>query len=530
MIQALRHSARLFRAVGVLARYDALVPHEFADSVPGSVKILGRVVRLWPLRNSPDDDLDPETPAGDRLTAAIHSLGPSFIKLGQVLATRPDILGPDLANALTRLQDRLPPFSTAQAKAVIEEELGSPVDSLFAQFGEPVAAASIAQVHKARLRDGTNGKAQTQTVAVKILRPGIETAFKKELDALTWGARLIERFKPSLKRLEPVKLLETLRRSVELEMDLRLEAAAACELGENNAGRDQFRVPLVNWQLTSKRVMTLGWIDGISLGDRDALIRAGHDPISLAQNLMEVFLRQALNDGFFHADLHPGNLFVDEDGHIVAVDFGIMGRLDFQTRRYFAEILLGFLTRDYTRLANVHFEAEYIPPSQSKDAFGQALRSIGEPIFGRDASGISIARLLAQLLQITKVFDMHLQPQLVLLQKTMVVVEGVARTLDPHLDIWKISQPIVEAWMERELGPEARLRETAEDVVSIGRSLSQLPETLRKAATISAEGVHLHRDTVEALARAETAQSTSLRVAVWVGAAALALIAAATIF
>ncbi len=528
MIRALRHSARLFRAVSVLARYDALVPHEFADSVPRSVKTLGRLVRLWPLRNSPDADLDPETPVGERLTAAIHSLGPSFIKLGQLLATRPDILGPDLAKALTRLQDRLPPFSTAKAKTVIEEELGSPVDSLFVEFGEPVAAASIAQVHKARLRDGTNGK--IQTVAVKILRPGIEAAFKKELDALTWGARLIERFKPSLKRLEPVKLLKTLRGSVELEMDLRLEAAAASELGENNAGRDQFRVPLVNWQLTSKRVMTLGWIDGISLGDREALIHAGHDPVSLAQNLMEAFLVQALNDGFFHADLHPGNLFVDEDGHIAAVDFGIMGRLDFQTRRYFAEILLGFLTRDYTGLANVHFAAGYILPSQSKDAFGQALRSIGEPIFGRDASDISMARLLAQLLQITEVFDMHLQPQLVLLQKTMVVVEGVARTLDPHLDIWKISQPIVETWMERELGPEARLRETAEDVVSIGRSLSQLPETLRKAATISAEGVRLHPDTVEALGRAETARNTSLRIAVWVGAAALAVIAAAIIF
>ncbi len=534
MFQALRHSVRLLKAMRVLAQYDALVPHEFSDRIPASVKVFGKVARLWPGGHTKDEDLTPDASAGERLTAALHSLGPSFIKLGQFLATRPDILGPDLAHDLKRLQDRLPPFSMAEARRAVEAEFNKPVDELFSKFENPVAAASIAQVHRASLSGVTQTDEPGCDVAVKILRPGIETAFEKDLAALDWAAQLAERYKPSLRRLEPVKLLKTLRASVEMEMDLRLEAAAASELAEKNAGRVHFGVPAINWQLTSQRVMTLDWVDGIPLGDRATLVSEGHAPDVLAQNLMEVFLTQALDDGFFHADLHPGNLFVDKDGRIVAVDFGIMGRLDFQTRRYLAEILLGFLTRDYESLAEVHFDAGFVPASQSKDAFSQALRSIGEPIFGRDASEISMARLLAQLFQVTEIFDMHLQPQLVLLQKTMVVVEGVARDLDPHLDIWRVSHPIVENWMAQQLGPEARFREAAEGAASIGRSLSQLPETLRKAeniaAMVSADGLRLHPDTAEAIAQADTAQNASLRVGVWIGAAALTVIAVATIF
>jgi ubiquinone biosynthesis protein len=534
MFKTLRYAARLLRAGRVLAQYDALVPHELADTIPPSVRTLGRLARFWPARNLPDAQLEPDAPAGERLAAALHSLGPSFIKLGQFLATRPDILGLDLANALKRLQDRLPPFSMAEARAAVEKEFGKPIASLFEEFGEPVAAASIAQVHKARLTPTVGDNGQNRQVAVKILRPNIEAAFKEDLGALVWAANLVEWHKPSLKRLEPVRLIETLRASVEMEMDLRLEAAAASELAEKNIGRQHFRVPSINWQLTSQRVITMDWVDGVALGNRAALVDAGHAPETLARSLMEVFLTQALEDGFFHADLHPGNLFVDARGRMVAVDFGIMGRLDPQTRRYLANILLGFLMRDYEGLAEVHFDAGYVPASQSKAAFVQALRSIGEPIFGREASEISMARLLAQLFQVTEVFNMHLQPQLVLLQKTMVVVEGVARTLDPHLDFWEVTQPIVESWMTVQLGPEARLKEAAAGAVSLGQTLSQLPDTLRKAenitAMVSAEGLRLHPESAEAIAEAETARNTSLRVAIWIGAAALTVIAAATIF
>ena len=523
MFHSIKNALHLIKAAATLARYDALVPHEFATSIPLSVRMGAKLARLWPVPNSPrDKDLKDARP-GQRLASALTTLGPTYIKLGQFLATRPDIIGAELADDLKQLQDDLPPFSNELAKTMVAQELGHSAATLFSDFGPPLAAASIAQVHKARL------KGSDQAVAVKILRPDIEAIFERELEAFAWGARLLERIKPELKRLEPVKLVNTLRESVTLEMDLRLEAAAASEMAERNQDRDIFVVPNVDWQHTSQRILTSEWIDAIPLGDLEALRTQGHDLEQLAQTVVQTFLQHALFDGFFHADMHQGNLFVDMQGRLVAVDFGIMGRLDKASRRYLAEILFGFLTRNYEHLADVHFDAGYVSADQSRDAFAQSLRSVGEPIHGRPASEISMARLLAQLFQVTDVFNMHLQPQLVLLQKTMVVVEGVARDLNPQLDIWETSRPIVQQWMQDHFSPEARLRDMASTAAALGPSLAKLPETLRTAealtSMVSEEGVRLHPESARAFAQAERERNRPYRFAAWVAALALLIIA-----
>ena len=514
----------------MLAHYDALVPHEFADQIPTSMRWGAKVLRLIPIgRRDRDTDLSNATP-GQRLAAALSTLGPTYIKLGQFLATRPDIIGADLADDLKSLQDRLPPFPMEQAQAILETELGATSDALFSAFEPPMAAASIAQVHQARLKSESG---PDRNVAVKILRPGIEKRFTSEMATFAWTAAKVEAWFPESRRLEPIKLIATLQKSVELEMDLRLEAAAASEMAELNNGRDGFRVPNVDWLNTNQRVLTTEWVDGTPLGNEAALRDAGHDLIDLSHKVVQLFLYHALEDGFFHADMHHGNLFVDRRGNLVAVDFGIMGRLDKATRRYLAEILYGFIMRDYGRLADIHFDAGYISRDQSRDEFAQALRSVGEPIFGRKAADISMARLLAQLFQVTEVFNMHLQPQLVLLQKTMVVVEGVARDLDPNLNIWNISKPVIEEWMHNHLGLEARLRDLAEGAMALAPLAQKLPDLVGHLDAISAvvdhDGLRLHPDTLRAMAREEEKRNASFIRAVWVGALALAITAIAVV-
>ncbi len=534
MFDALRHCARLLTAARVLARYDALVPREFADQVPALVRWAGRVARIWP--TAPGAAMETEPP-GQRLAAALNALGPTYIKLGQFLATRPDIIGEAIARDLQQLQDRLPPFPMHEAKATLASELGRPVDEVFSDFSQPVNAASIAQVHKATTRP-LGDETDSKQVAVKILRPGIEASFHRDMEAFAWLAATAERLRPALKRLEPVKLVATLRESVEMEMDLRLEAAAASEMAENIQGRQGFRVPKVDWLRTSRRVLTAEWIEATPLSDRRALTAQGIDTSALARTVVQTFLTHALFDGFFHADMHQGNLMVDREGDLVAVDFGIMGRLDRDTRAYLAQILFGFLTRDYQKLADIHFDAGYVPANQSRHTFAQALRAVGEPIFGRQAADISMGRLLTQLFQVTEQFDMHLQPQLVLLQKTMVVVEGVARDLDPNLNIWDVSRPIVERWMAEHFNPEAKLRDLATDTLAagqaLGRSLGDLPETVRHiqtlAKTLDGEGLRLHPDTARAIAEASHRRRKSIRAALWTGAAALVLIALAVLW
>jgi len=517
MIHVFSNIRRLLHAARVLSRHDALLPHEYAAQMPSSLVLARRLFAGGP---APDSGEAP----GLRLAHAFESLGPAYIKLGQILATRPDVVGGDVSEALKDLQDRLPPFAAAEARRAVEQALGQPLDALFADFGEPVAAASIAQVHRAATTDDP-----PRRVAVKVLRPGVEAEFARDLSAFAFAARLAERVSKEARRLRLKALVDTLAVSVALELDLRMEAAAASELAESTAGDEDFRVPAVDWSRTECRVLTTEWIEGTPIRDRAALEAAGHDPKRIATLLVRSFLNQALRDGFFHADMHQGNLFVDADGKLVAVDFGIMGRLDHAMRRFMAETLAGFLARDYRRVAEVHFDAGFVPSTHAVETFAQALRAIGEPIFGRTARDVSMARLLQQLFDTTRRFDMELQPQLVLLQKTMVVVEGVARSLDPDFDIWEAARPVIESWMLKQVGPEARLRDAAEGFGALGRLAQHLPELLKNAEVVSAMlaggGLRLHPETVMQIAEAQAARTRHVRVAIWIAAGALGLLA-----
>ncbi len=508
---------RLHHAAHVLAKHDALVPREYLASMPLSVRI---VRRLLGTRERDDKTIAP----GARLAMALESLGPAYVKLGQALATRPDLIGAEVAQALESLQDRLPPFPTDVAKAAVETALGKPLGEMFVAFDEPVAAASIAQVHAAQTTDE-----EPRKVAVKVLRPGIEAQFAKDLSAFAFAARMAERFSAEARRLRFIAVVDTLAVSVAMELDLRMEGAAASELAENTQGDKDFRVPTIDWTRTASRVLTTDWIDGIPIRDPAALEAADHDPKRIATIVVQSFLTQALRDGFFHADMHQGNLFVDGGGCLVAVDFGIMGRLDPAMRRFLAETLGGFLARDYRRVAEVHYGAGFVPRAHPIETFAQALRAIGEPIFGRTARNVSMANLLQQLFDTTWRFDMPLQPQLVLLQKTMVVVEGVARSLDPDFDIWETSRPIVETWMIQQVGPEARLRDMGEGVNALGRLARDLPQLLRNAEIVSTMladgGMRLHPDTVRQIADAQAARTRHVRVAIWIAAAALGVLA-----
>jgi ubiquinone biosynthesis protein len=517
MLDGLRNLGRLLHAARVLAQHDALIPPEYAQNMPPIIRytklILGGRIRAAS-----------DAPAGERLARALESLGPAYIKLGQVLATRPDLIGDEIAGALVTLQDKLPPFATGLARVEVERALGAPLETLFASFGEPIAAASIAQVHRAETTDEL-----ARAVAVKVLRPGVEAEFARDLSAFALAARWGERLFREGRRLRLVAVVDTLATSVAIELDLRMEAAAASELAERTRLDDDFRAPVVDWQRTGSRVLTLEWVDGTPLRDVDALKAAGHDPKSVAVLVVRQFLTHALRDGFFHADMHPGNLFVDAEGRLVAVDFGIMGRLDPLMRRFMAETLAGFLARDYQRVADVHYEAGFVPRRHPIENFAQALRAIGEPVFGRRASSVSMARLLQQLFDTTRRFDMELQPQLVLLQKTMVVVEGVARGLDPEFNIWEASRPVIERWMLEQMGPEARLRDAAEGMGALGRLARELPQLLRNAETISAMlasgGLRLHPETAAQIAQAQVAHTRHVRIAIWIAAGALGVLA-----
>jgi len=528
MASALTNLFRLARAGLVLAQHGVrFVPPGTKTPLP--LKLAHAAT--WPVRviSAP---FQAGKPRERRITDALASLGPSYIKLGQFLATRADLIGPELASDLRHLQDKLPPFSMEEARRAVEEALGGKLEDHFAEFGPPVAAASIAQVHKATVIE--NG--QPRKVAVKILRPGIERRFRRDLDSFYFAARLIERFHVPSRRLRPVAVVDTLARTTQLEMDLRLEAAAISEMAENSADDPDFRVPQVDWRRTARRVLTVEWIDGIPVSDREALLAAGHDLNRLGEIVLRTFLRHAMRDGFFHADMHQGNLFVDEQGRIVAVDFGIMGRLGMKERRFLAEILHGLITRDYERAADVHYWAGYVPPHHPVAVFAQALRAIGEPIHGRTASEISMADLLGQLFAYTEVFDMQTRPELILLQKSMVIVEGVARSLDPNLNLWTTAEPVAREWVEKNYGVSGRLREAGEGAEVLGRILTDLPgiiERLDQGATAFAEmgknGLRLDSETIERIGAAEARQTRWGRAALWVGALSLLAIAAALV-
>jgi ubiquinone biosynthesis protein len=464
----------------------------------------------------------------ERIAKAIERLGPSYVKLGQFLATRPDVVGHEIALDLATLQDRMEKFPMAAAVATIEESLGAPVAELFLSLDEPVAAASIAQVHSGTI--GAEGA--TKRVAVKVIRPGVRRRFNNDLEGFFLAARLQERYIPSSRRLRPAEVAETLAQTTKIEMDLRLEAAALSELGENIASDPGFRVPWVDWRRTGRDVVTMEWIDGVKMSDVEGLRAAGHDPKALAATLIQSFLRHTLRDGFFHADMHPGNLFVEASGTIVAVDFGIMGRLGRKERRFLAEILYGFIRRDFRRVAEVHFEAGYVPGHHDVAAFAQALRAIGEPIHGQPAETISMAKLLTLLFEVTELFDMQTRPELLLLQKTMVVVEGVARTLDPHFNMWKTSEPVVGGWIAENLGPRGMISDAREGVGALMSLARQVPDLAARTERLSREidamaenGLRFDPETANAIGRAEARHTRWGRAALWVIAISAAVIA-----
>lgn len=477
MFSTPRNLLELLRILWVLVRYDALIVF-----FPCSTRFL----RCAKARN-----LD----RGQRLARALEVLGPSFIKLGQALSTRTDLVGEEVADGLGNLRDRLPPFSGSKARAIIEAEFAESVEELFAEFDEnAIAAASIAQVHRARTRDG-------QEVAVKVLRPGIEKAFARDLRLMAWMARLLTRCVPSTRRLKLPEVVATLKDSIAFELDLRFEAAAGAELAASLDPQGKFYVPTVHWSLTRQHVLTLDWVEGIAIHDIEALTKAGHDLNALVAILAQSFFSQVFAHGFFHADLHPGNLFVDARGHIAAVDFGIMGRISLRDRLYLAEIFHGFLEEDFMRVAKAHFAAGYVPSTKSVEQFALACAAIAKPILGRPLNEISAGKLLGQLFTITSTFDMQTQPQLLLLQKNMVLVEAMGRMLAPGSNLWEMARPPIETWVRDNLGPLGKLKAGGLEAAT---AIHELPHLMRQAHSAldnlsDPDGVRLHPATVKAL-------------------------------
>ena len=460
MTTSATHLFRLLKWGRTLARHGALQGIERDPLTPPAVRRLLRVARFG-LRqpNVPD------------YAAALQAIGPAAIKLGQALATRPDLVGDVAAANLMRLQDSLPPAPFAAIRAAIEKGLESPIAALFQSIDEvPVGAASIAQVHKAVTTEG-------RTVAIKVLRPGIEDEFARALETYEWAAMHVERLGGEAARLRPRLVIAHFRQWTRRELDLQREAASASELKETMLAEPGFYIPEIDWRRTAKRVLTLEWIDGIKLTRRDKLIEAGHDPKALATILIRAFLRQAVVDGFFHADLHQGNLFALPDGRLAAIDFGIMGRIDRRARMWLAEILYGLITGNYQRVAEIHFEAQYVPGHHNVAEFATALRAVGEPIRGLPVKEISVGRMLEGLFSITRDFDMQTQPHLLLLQKTMVMEEGVATALDPDVNMWEAAEPFLKEWIRGELGPEAKV---ADAIIDLARTAKLIPELIKR--------------------------------------------------
>ena len=460
MTRASTHVLRLLRWGRTLARHGALRGIERDPNTPPQVARLCRIARIGTFQ--------PKTPD---YSHAFQDIGPAAIKLGQTLATRPDIVGEDAADNLLLLQDSLPPVDFALIRREIEASFARPIEALFASIDPvPVGAASIAQVHKAVTTDG-------RTVAVKVLRPGIREKFARDIETYEWAAAHLEALGGEAARLRPRLVIANFKRWTLRELDLRREAASASELAEMMQADEGYHVPGVDWDRTNGRVMTIDWIDGTKISETQALKDAGHDLPALARRLVLTFLHQAISGGYFHADMHQGNLFVEADGSIAAIDFGIMGRIDRRARLWLAEILYGLTTGNYRRVAEIHFEAQYVPNYHSVDEFATALRAVGEPTRGRPVSELSVGQMLDSLFAITREFDMQTQPHLLLLQKTMVMVEGLATQLDPQINMWDVASPFVRDWIRDELGPEAAI---ADRLRKDGETLLRLPELIRR--------------------------------------------------
>jgi len=464
----------LFKIGRKLAQSEILYIFSKFHEVPTSIKILFYFLS-FSLKNK--NEINYNIEEKERLSNSLQSMGTTFIKLGQFLATRPDIIGEDLSKQLETLQDKLPPFPLSEAKNIIRKDLGDQMFKSIINISEPVAAASIAQVHKAQIND--NGT--IKDVAVKILRPQIKNIFNDEIDALMFFAFVVESLIKKTKRLKLVEVTFLLKQITNHEMDLRFEAAAANEYAENTKNDLGFKVPNIYWNFTSESVMTLDWIEGNSIRETEILKHQNIDTNKIATDIIQHFLRHAVRDGFFHADMHQGNIFVDKNGQIIPIDFGIMGRLDKLNKRFLAEILYGFIQRDYKKVAEVHLAAGLVPKNVPVDELAQALRSIGEPIFGQTVKDISGGKLLKQLFDVTEKFNMQTQPQLLLLQKTMVVVEGVARKLNPNTNIWETSKPVLENWLKETKDPINSINDTLKNTSEVLKRLPEFPDIMDKA-------------------------------------------------
>ncbi|MEZ5696832.1 MAG: 2-polyprenylphenol 6-hydroxylase, partial [Sphingomonadaceae bacterium] len=448
MTKPATHIFRLLKWGRTLARHGALRGIEGDPNTPGPVKRLARLARFGTFQ-----------PAVPDYAGAFQQIGPAAIKLGQTLATRPDLVGEEAATNLLSLQDSLPPVPFETIRAAVEASFGQKLEALYSSFDpDPVGSASIAQVHRAVTSDG-------KEVAVKVLRPGIREKFARDIQTYEWAAAHLEALGGEAARLRPRLTIANFKRWTNRELDLRREAASASELAEAMQAVPGYRVPAIDWDRTNGRVMTVEWIDGTKISDVEALRAAGHDLPDLANRLVIAFLTQAISSGFFHADMHQGNLFVQSDGTIVAIDFGIMGRIDRRARMWLAEILYGLTTGNYRRVAEIHFEAKYVPSYHSVDEFATALRAVGEPMRGKPVSELSVGQMLDGLFAITRDFDMQTQPHLLLLQKTMVMVEGIATQLNPQINMWDTSGPFVKAWIRDELGPESAAADRIRDDV-----------------------------------------------------------------
>ena len=468
-----RRIFRLFQIARKLSTSGAVENINQVHEIPTLVNLFFSFISIGSNTNRFND----QKTSGERLCIALQGMGTTFIKLGQFLATRPDIIGEEISKDLEKLQDKVPAFDLYDAKKIIKKEIGEKQFNNIIEISEPIAAASIAQVHIAKIKNEN----QEKEVAIKILRPDIERLFNEELDALMLFAYIIENTIPKAKRLKLVEVVHLLREITNIEMDLRFEAAAANELYENTKQDHGFNVPKIYWNYTTKKILTLDKVEGISIREHDKLKNLGVDLKKLAENLIQHFLKQAVRDGFFHGDMHQGNLFVDNKGNIIPVDFGIMGRLDKNNRKFLAEILYGFIKRDYVKVAEVHFQAGLVPQDASKDEFAQALRSVGEPIFGQTIKDISGGNLLAQLFEITEKFNMATQPSLLLLQKNMVVVEGVARKLFPETNIWEVSRPVLENWLKNIKSPKSTIDTALNTSAEIIKRIPDFPDLMDRA-------------------------------------------------
>jgi ubiquinone biosynthesis protein len=501
VIPAIRTLTRMIGILWVVARHDLLTLMD----IPGAA-FLSRLVA----KRTSDR-------IGTRLSAALVVLGPTFIKLGQALSTRADLVGEQTAADLSELQDQLAPFPGEQAVKIVESELGMPLSQAYHSFDlKPVAAASIAQVHFAVTAEG-------EDVAVKILRPNVERAFRRDLEMLSRLARWADSLFPSIRRLRLIEVVETLAQSVELEMDLRFEAAAAAEMAENFAGDSTFQIPAVDWSRTARRVLTLERVMGLPVDEREQMLAQGYDVTQILASAAQAFFNMVFRDGFFHADLHPGNLFVDTHGRLVAVDFGIMGRVDLETRHFLATMLIGFLNGDFRKVAEIHFQAGYVPAHKSLDAFSQAIRSVAQPILGKPINQISVARLLGQLFEVTETFAMETQPQLLLLQKSMLVAEGIGRRLDPTVNMWELARPLIEKWMRQNLGVKARVKATVFDIAHTMERLPRLLDMAEKSLSdMQSGGIRLHSETVRKAINGERSGPSWGLWLSWIVSAALA--------